>query len=326
MEYTTLGASGLTVSRICLGMMSYGDPRWREWVLGRDQAEPIVKMALDNGVTFFDTANAYSYGVSEEITGELLARHARRDEIVVATKVFFPDREGATDNEHGLSRKSILSAIDRSLTRLGMDYVDLYQIHRFDQRVPIEETMGSLHEIVVTGKARYVGASSMWAWQFARMQEAARSNGWTEFVSMQNQYSLLYREEEREMIPLCLAEGVGLIPWSPLARGRLARPPSRFTNGGTTRADSDEIQQAFYKEADVGIVEAVASVAGELGVEQSQVALAWLLAKPGIVAPIVGATKLEHLDAALGALEVTIDDNQIRLLEEGYRPIPILDH
>lgn len=307
-------------------MMSFGDSGWREWVLGRDDAEPIVRTALENGVTFFDTANAYSFGASEQITGELLGKHARREEIVVATKVFFPDRDGATPNEHGLSRKSILGAIDRSLTRLDMDYVDLYQIHRFDPSVPIEETMGVLHELVVVGKARYIGASSMWAWQFARMQEAARSNGWTEFVSMQSQYSLLYREEEREMIPLCLAEGVGLLPWSPLARGRLARPPQRFTDGGTLRAETDEIQESFYREADQGIVDAVASVAAELGAHQAQVALAWLLSKPGVAAPVVGATEVAHLEIALGGVDIELEEAQLTTLEEGYRPMPILDH
>ena len=325
MERTNLGRTGLRVSRICLGMMSYGDPGWREWVLGRDEAEPFVTRALDAGINFFDTANTYSNGVSEEVTGALLDKHARRDDVVVATKVFMPDREGAGDNEHGLSRKSILAAIDRSLTRLGMDHVDLYQIHRFDPRVPIEETMGALHEVVQAGKARYLGASTMAAWQLAHMQEAARRNGWTAFVSMQNQYNLLYREEEREMLPLCDAEGMGVIPWSPLARGRLARKPERFEEGGTTRAGTDPLQRRLYDEADVTVVQAVADVAGELGVDQAQVALAWLLAK-GVTAPIVGATKLDQLDAAVAAVEVTLDDDQIRRLEEPYRPRPVMDH
>ena len=326
MDVVNLGSTGLRVSRICLGMMSYGDPAWRDWVLGEGDAEPFVRQALDAGINFFDTANTYSNGVSEEITGALLRKHARRDEIVVATKVFFPDRNGAGDNEHGLSRKSILAAIDRSLTRLGMDHVDLYQIHRFDRRVPIEETMGALHEVVVSGKARYLGASTMAAWQLARMQEAARAHGWTPFVSMQDQYNLLYREEEREMLPLCRAEGMGVIPWSPLARGRLARPPEAFTEGGTTRAGSDGFQDALYGSAEVEIVRAVADVAGELGVEQAQVALAWLLAQPGVTAPIVGATKLSHLDAAIASVDLTLDDDQLRRLGEAYRPRPVLDH
>lgn len=326
MRYTNLGQSGLQVSRICLGMMSYGDPGWRDWVLGADDAEPFVTRALDAGINFFDTANTYSYGVSEEITGALLNKHARRDEVVVATKVFFPDRESAGRNAHGLSRKSIAAAIDRSLQRLGMDHVDLYQIHRFDPHVPIEETMGALHDVVRAGKARYLGASSMAAWQLARMQETARANGWTAFVSMQDQYNLLYREEEREMLPLCAAEGMGVIPWSPLARGRLARPPAAFDDGGTTRAGSDGFQNALYDGAEPGIVGAVADVADELGVAQAEVALAWLLAQPGITAPIVGATKLSHLDAAIASVEVTLSDEQVERLSAPYRPRPVLDH
>lgn len=326
MEYTNLGLSGLRISRIGLGMMSYGDPSWRDWVLGPDEAEPFVKAALNAGINFFDTANMYSYGASEEITGSLLNTLARREEVVVATKVFFPDRAEASDNEHGLSRKSILSAIDRSLTRLGMDHVDLYQIHRFDPRVPVEETMGALHDVVRTGKARYIGASTMASWQLARMQEAARAGGWTEFVSMQNQYNLLYREEEREMLPLCRAEGVGVIPWSPLARGRLARPPGRSGGEETTRASSDEMQDIFYSEAQVGIIEAVASIAADLGVEQSQVALAWLLAQPGVSAPIVGATKLSHLESAFGAVDIELEEAHLHRLSAPYKALPVVDH
>ena len=326
MERTNLGRTGLRVSRICLGMMSYGDPAWRDWVLSADDAEPFVTRALDAGINFFDTANTYSNGASEEVTGALLNRHARRDEVVVATKVFFPDREGAGDNEWGLSRKSIHAAIDRSLRRLGMDHVDLYQIHRFDPRVPIEETMGALHEVVLAGKARYLGASTMAAWQLARMQETARVHGWTTFVSMQPQYNLLYREEEREMLPLCRAEGMGVIPWSPLARGRLARPPEQFEAGGTTRAASDGFQDALYGEADVGIVRAVAEVASEVGAEQAQVALAWLLAQPDVTAPIVGATKLDQLESAIGAVDLHLDDDQLARLAAGYRARPVSDH
>ncbi len=326
MQYSNLGSSGLRVSRICLGMMSYGDPDWRDWVLGPDDAEPFVTAALDAGINFFDTANTYSLGASEEVTGSLLNKHVRRDEVVVATKVFNPDRPDATRNEHGLSRKSIMAAIDRSLSRLDMEYVDLYQIHRFDRRVPIEETMEALHDVVRAGKALYIGASSMAAWQLAHMQEAARANGWTEFVSMQNQYNLLYREEEREMLPLCRAEGMGIIPWSPLARGRLARPADRFAEGGTTRAGSDAFQQALYETAETDIVDEVAAVAAELEVEQAQVALAWLLAQPGVTAPIVGATKLSHLDAAVGAVEIALSDDQLERLSAPYRPRPILDH
>jgi aryl-alcohol dehydrogenase-like predicted oxidoreductase len=326
MEHSNLGTSGLRVSRICLGMMSYGDPSWRDWVLGPDDGEPFVIAALEAGINFFDTANTYSLGASEEVTGALLGKHARRDEVVVATKVFFPDRSDASENEQGLSRKSILAAIDRSLTRLRMDHVDLYQIHRFDPRVAIEETMGALHEVVRSGKARYIGASTMSAWQLAKMQEVARCNGWTEFVSMQNQYNLLYREEEREMLPLCRDEGMGVIPWSPLARGRLARPPARFEQGGTTRAASDGFQNALYDDAEVGIVDAVASVADDLGVDQAQVALAWLLAQPAVTAPIVGATKLPHLESAIAAVDLELDDEHLRRLSEPYRARPVLDH
>ena len=326
MDYTNLGTSGLRVSRICLGMMSYGDPDWRDWVLGPDDAEPFVTAALDAGINFFDTANTYSFGASEEVTGSLLNKHARRDEIVVATKVFNPDRAGATGNERGLSRKSIMAAVDRSLTRLDMDYVDLYQIHRFDHRVPIEETMEALHDVVRAGKALYIGASSMAAWELAHMQEAARANGWTEFVSMQDQYNLLYREEEREMLPLCAAEGMGVIPWSPLARGRLARPPAKFAEGGTTRAGSDAFQEALYDTAETAIVDEVATVASDLGVEQAQVALAWLLAQPTVTAPIIGATKLAHLHAAVGALDVELSPEHLERLARPYRPRPVLDH
>ena len=326
MEYTNLGSSGLRVSRICLGMMSYGDPSWRDWILGPDDAEPFVTAALDAGITFFDTANTYSLGASEEITGALLNKHARRDEVVIATKVFFPDRPDAADTEQGLSAKSILPAIDRSLTRLGTDHVDLYQIHRFDQRVPIEETMGALHAVVASGKARYLGASSMASWQLAHMQEAARRNGWTEFVSMQNQYNLLYREEEREMIPLCEAEGIGVIPWSPLARGRLARPASDFDDASTTRAGSDAFQDHLYGQAETTTVDTVAEIAGELGASMAQVALAWLLAQPSVSAPIVGATKVSHLTEAIGAVDIDLDDDALRRLGAHYRPRPILDH
>lgn len=324
-EYTNLGSSGLIVSRICLGMLSFGDPGWREWVLAIDDAEPIVRSAIGHGVNFFDTANAYSLGVSEEVTGQLLHKYARRDEVVVATKVFLPDREGAGPNEQGLSRKAIFGAIDRSLTRLGMDYVDLYQIHRFDPHVPIEETMRALHDLVESGKTRYVGASSMWAWQFARMQEVARANGWTEFISMQSQYSLVYREEEREMIPFCRATGVGVLPWSPLARGRLARPSRGPGAVASLRSQTDQYLD-HDDDAQLRIVDVVTELATELGVHQAQVALAWLLAKPGITAPVIGATRAGHLENAIAALDLELDDAHLERLERNYQPMSVVDH
>jgi aryl-alcohol dehydrogenase-like predicted oxidoreductase len=325
MEYTNLGSTGLKVSRICLGTLSFGDPSWREWVLGLEDAEPIVKTAIAEGINFFDTANTYSFGASEEVIGKLLSKYARRDEVVVATKVFHPDREEAGPNDRGLSRKAVSAAIERSLARLGMDYVDLYQIHRFDPDVPIEETMGVLHDLVEKGKARYIGASSMEAWQFAEMQETARTNGWTEFISMQNQYSLLYREEEREMIPLCISQGVGLLPWSPLARGRLARPIGEPAVGTTLRSKTDHFQDHNSAIQD-SIVETAAVIARELGAHQAQVAIAWLLAKPGVIAPVVGATKPGHLEAAIAAVEIKLDAEQMELLERYYEPMPVVDH
>src|SRR5580693_680260 len=290
MQYVNLGASGLRVSRVCLGMMSFGDDSDKPWVLDAQAAEPIVKAAVDGGVTFFDTADTYSQGASEIATGRLLAKLFTREEVVLATKVFMPMTPG--ENGGGLSRKHILSAIDASLTRLQMDYVDLYQIHRWDNRTPIEETMGALDEVVRAGKARYIGASSMFAWQFAKAQHVAQTHGWTRFVSMQNHYNLVYREEEREMIPLCVDQGVGVIPWSPLARGLLAGSRTRAGERRTTRADSDPFGDYLYNQpTDFDVVERVAEVAGERGVPPAQIALAWLLAKPAVTAPIVGATK-----------------------------------
>lgn len=325
MERINLGRSGLRVSRICLGMGSYGDPAVRDWYLGPEAAEPFVKAALEFGINFFDTANLYSFGASEQITGQFLKKYARRDDVVVATKVYGPDRVGAGENEQGLSRKSILGAIDRSLTRLGMDFVDLYQIHRFDPRVPIEETMEALHDVVRAGKARYLGASTMASWQLAHMQEVARREGFTQFISMQNHYNLLYREEEREMLPLCRDEGIGVNPWSPLARGLLARPPEQFSNPGTTRSDTDPLVEHHYGTAEVGVVRRVREVATELGVGQSQVALAWLLAQPGVVAPTVGATRLEQLEAAVGAVDVRLDADHCARLTECYVTRPVIE-
>jgi 1-deoxyxylulose-5-phosphate synthase len=321
MRYARLGSSGLKVSRICLGMMSYGDPASRPWFLDEDAAEPIVRRAVEAGVTFFDTADMYSEGVSEEITGRLLGKlFPRRDDYVLATKVYYPMRGGL--NDRGLSRKHVLAAIDASLRRLGVEFVDLYQIHRWDSETPIEETMGALHEVVQAGKARYIGASSMFAWQFAKAQHTAEARGWTRFASMQNHYNLVYREEEREMIPLCLDQGVGVIPWSPLARGLLAGGRDR----GTTRAGSDRFAEDLYDEADFDVVDAVRAVADERGLRPAQIALAWLLAQPGVTAPIVGATKLGHLEDAVAAVDVALSDEEVARLEAPYRPHPVRGH
>jgi aryl-alcohol dehydrogenase-like predicted oxidoreductase len=321
MKYVRLGETGLQVSRICLGMMSYGSADAREWHLGEDEAEPIVRRAVDAGVTFFDTADMYSLGASEEITGRLLGRmFGRREDYVLATKVYFP--MGTGPNDRGLSRKHILASIDDSLRRLGTDHVDLYQIHRFDYETPLAETMSALHDVVRAGKARYIGASSMYAWQFAKAQHLAQANGLTAFSAMQNHYNLLYREEEREMIPLCLDQGVGVIPWSPLARGLLAR------TAATTRTTSDPIATMYDAQAedDAKVIEALRLVAGERGVPSAQVALAWLMGKRGVAAPIVGATKLRHMDDAIAAVELELTDEDIARLEAPYRPHSILGH
>jgi len=325
MQYVNLGASGLRVSRVCLGMMSFGNDSDRSWVLDEQAAEPIVRAAVEGGVTFFDTADTYSKGASEIATGRLLSGLLSRDEVVVATKVFMPMTPG--ENGGGLSRKHVLSAIDASLKRLQMDYVDLYQIHRWDNRTPIEETMDALNDVVRAGKARYIGASSMFAWQFAKAQHVAERSGWARFVSMQNHYNLIYREEEREMIPLCLEQGIGVIPWSPLARGVLAG--SRTREGGrlTARSAGDQFTDFLYSQpTDFDVVDRVAEVAAERGVPPAQVALAWLLHKPGVTAPIAGATKIEHLHDALAAEQLTLSDAEISRLEEPYVPHPVLGH
>jgi 1-deoxyxylulose-5-phosphate synthase len=325
MRYVNLGATGLRVSRVCLGMMSFGNDSDRPWVLDEAAAEPIVRAAAEGGVTFFDTADTYSAGASEVATGRLLGKLFTREEVVVATKVFMPMTPG--ENGGGLSRKHVLSAIDASLRRLGMDYVDLYQIHRWDPRTPIEETMGALHEVVRMGKARYIGASSMFAWQFAKAQHVAERAGLTRFVSMQNHYNLLYREEEREMIPQCIDQSVGVIPWSPLARGVLAGNRTRSGENLTTRAGTDQFTDYLYAQpTDFDVVERVAEVAGERGVPPAQVALAWLLQKPGVTAPIVGATKLGHLQDALAAEQLELSEQEIERLEEPYVPHPVLGH
>jgi len=320
MQYVTLGRTGLEVSRICLGMMSYGDPAWRPWVLSEDAARPLVRRALEAGVNFFDTADMYSLGESERVTGKLLGEMARRDEVVIASKVFFPMAE--VPNRRGLSRKHILDAVRDSLRRLETDYIDLYQIHRWDYRTPIEETLEALHDAVRLG---YVRASSMFAWQFARSLYLAELHGWTRFVSMQNHYNLLYREEEREMIPLCREEGVDLLPWSPLARGWLARPASE--RKATARAADDDFADRLYDSDEAeAIVERVGEVAAAHGVPRAQVALAWLLARPGITAPIVGATREEHLSTALAAIADVLAPDEIEALQEPYRPRPVRGH
>ncbi len=325
MEYVNLGRTGLRVSRVCLGMMSYGNDSDRPWVLDEDQADPIVRAAVEGGITFFDTADTYSAGASEVATGRLLPKYLTREEMVVATKVFMPVTPG--ENGGGLSRKHIMAGIDASLTRLGLEYVDLYQIHRWDPRTPIEETMEALHDVVRAGKARYLGASSMFAWQFAEAQHVADLNHWTRFVSMQPHYNLIYREEEREMIPQCVHQGVGVIPWSPLARGVLAGNRSRDGERRTTRSDTDGFTDYLYSQpTDFDVVERVAEVAAARSVPAAQVALAWLLAKPGVTAPIIGATKPSHLADALAAEQLVLSDEEMARLEEPYVPHPVLGH
>ena len=321
MEYVRLGRCGLSVSRVCLGMMSYGNRAARDWHLDEDEAEPIVRSAVESGVTFFDTADMYDQGVSEEVTGRVLARlFGHRDEYVIATKVFYP--MGPGPNEGGLSRKHILAAVDASLRRLGTDYVDLYQIHRWDYETPIEETMQALDDVVRAGKTRYIGASSMFAWQFAKAQHLAP----TRFVSMQNHYNLVYREEEREMIPLCLDQGIGVMPYSPLARGLLAGSRERGAPSRTVRSQHDPLADEMYNEGDFDVVDVVRAVAAERGVPPAQVALAWLLGRPGVTAPIVGATKLTHLDDAIAAVGLTLSEEESARLEAPYRPHPVLGH
>jgi aryl-alcohol dehydrogenase (NADP+) len=326
MDYVRLGKSGLKVSRICLGMMSYGTPEWRDWVLDEEQSRPFVKRALELGINFFDTADMYSLGVSEEVTGRLLREYApSREEIVVATKVYFPIGKGP--NGGGLSRKHIMESIDNSLRRLGMDYVDLYQIHRWDYETPIAETMEALHDVVSAGKALYIGASSMFAWQFAKAQYTADLNGWTRFVSMQNHMNAVYREEEREMLPLCRDQGVGVIPWSPLARGFLAGNRRRDDHQPTTRAKSDDYaRQMYFAETDFDIVDQVVEIARNRGVTPAQIALAWLLQKPGITSPIIGATKMQHLEEAVAAVDIRLTEEEINNIDAPYMPHKILGH
>ncbi len=319
MNYTKLGSTGLDVSAICLGCMSYGVPDrgGHEWTLDEQASRPFIKRAVEQGINFFDTANVYSDGTSEEIVGRALADFANRDEIVVATKVHGRMREGP--NGAGLSRKANMSEVDNSLRRLGTDYIDLYQIHRWDERTPVAETMEALHDVVKSGKARYIGASSMYAWQFAKAQYVAERNGWTRFATMQNHYNLLYREEEREMLPLCADQGVGVIPWSPLARGRLTR-----AGGSTTaRSGTDEFGKTLYGSADGAIIERVADIALRRGVPMAQIALAWVARHPTVSAPIVGATKAHHLDDAVASVEIELTADEVRELEQPYTPQPV---
>jgi aryl-alcohol dehydrogenase-like predicted oxidoreductase len=325
-DYVRLGSAGLKVSPICLGMMSYGTAAERAWHLDEAAAEPIVKAAIDGGVTFFDTADTYSDGVSEQITGRLLGRlFDRREDYVLATKVYFP--MGTGPNDRGLSRKHVLSAIDASLRRLGTDYVDLYQIHRWDYQTPIEETMAALHEVVQAGKVRYIGASSMFAWQFAKAQNLAERHGWSRFASMQNHYNLIYREEEREMIPLCADQGVAVLPYSPLARGVLAGNRGRQGERRTTRAGTDPLSDERYNSpGDFDVADRLAEVAAARGAPPAQVALAWLLSRPTVTAPIVGATRLGHISDALAAVQLTLTEEEVRQLEEPYLPHPVLGH
>lgn len=326
MQYVNLGKTGLKVSRLCLGMMTYGSKKWREWVLEEKDAKPFVKRALDAGINFFDTADVYSLGESERITGNLIKEAGvKRENVIVATKVYQQMSDDV--NDRGLSRKHILDSIDNSLKRLQMDYVDLYQIHRWDYNTPIEETMEALNDVVRAGKARYIGASSMFAWQFMKALYVSEVNGWAKFVSMQDHYNLVYREEEREMIPLCKDQGIGLIPWSPMARGFFAGNRKRGGGGETTRARSDPFaDELYFREEDFLVADRAAEVAKEHSVTASQIALAWLLNKPHISAPIVGSSRIEHLDQAIAALEIKLSDEEIKRLEEPYQPHPIRGH
>ena len=322
MQYVKLGSTGMDVSRICLGCMSYGIPDrgTHAWTLDEKASRPFIEQAIESGINFFDTANVYSDGTSEEIVGRALADVAQRDEIVLATKVHGRMRRGP--NGAGLSRKVIMTEIDASLRRLGTDYVDLYQIHRWDRHTPIEETMEALHDVVKSGKARYIGASSMYAWQFSKAQYVAIANGWTPFATMQNHYNLLYREEEREMLPLCADLGVGVIPWSPLARGRLTRD----WDATTARSETDEFGRTLYRDDDVAIVEAVATIAEQRGVSRAQVALAWVARHPTVDAPIIGATKPGHIEDAVASLDLDLTDDEVATLERPYTSRPIAGH
>ncbi len=325
MQYTRLGRTALRVSRICLGTMTYGTPEWRPWVLDEEASRPFIRRALELGINFFDTADMYSRGLSEEVLGRALRDFTRREDVIVATKVFFP--MGTGQNERGLSRPHILRSIDDSLRRLGTDYVDLYQIHRWDPETSIEETLEALHDVVMAGKARYIGASSMYAWQLAQALYLADFGGWTRFVSMQNHYNLVYREEEREMLPLCRDQGIGVIPWSPLARGFLAGNRTREQWGGTVRAKTDDFAQSmYYQDADFAVAGRAATLAEARGVTPAQMALAWVLHKPGVTAPIIGASQMFQLEESVASLELSLSEEEIASLEELYIPHPVLGH
>lgn len=325
MQYENLGNSGLKVSRICLGTMTYGSSQWREWVLDETESRPYIQRALELGINFFDTADAYSLGVSEEILGRALKDFTRRDEVVIASKVFF--QMGDKPNQGGLSRVHIMHAIEDSLRRLKTDYIDLYQIHRWDPDTPIEETLEALHDVVKSGKVRYIGASSMYAWQFSKSLYLADLHGWTRFISMQNHYNLVYREEEREMMPLCRSQGIGVLPWSPLARGFLSGNRTRQEWGDTSRAKTDDFAHSmYYQENDFEVVDRVVELAEARGVTPSQIALAWLLHQPGVTAPIIGASKMHHLEEDAAALEIELSVDELAALEEPYLPHPVLGH
>ncbi len=326
MEYVRFGNTGMKVSRLCLGMMTYGSKKWREWVLEEPEAKPFVKRALDAGINFFDTADVYSLGASEEVLGNLLKQlGVKRETLVIATKV--RNALSSDVNDVGLSRKHIMDAIDRSLKRLQMDYVDLYQIHRWDYDTPIEETMEALHDVVRAGKARYIGASSMFAWQLMKAQHVAEMHGWTRFASMQNHYNLIYREEEREMIPCCIDQGLAVIPWSPMARGFFSGDHRKGDWGPTSRARTDQYaQEMYYRDEDFAVADRVQELAKERGVTGSQIALAWVLNKPYVTAPIIGATRMEHLDQAIAALDIHLSQAENKRLEELYQVHPVLGH
>jgi aryl-alcohol dehydrogenase (NADP+) len=325
MDYVPLGSTGLKVSRLCLGCMTYGSKKWREWVLEEDESRPFIRRSLELGINFFDTADVYSLGVSEEILGRALQDFASRDRVVIATKVF--NAMGEDPNQRGLSRKHIRASIDASLRRLRTDYVDLYQIHRFDYETPIEETMEALDDVVREGKALYIGASSMYAWQFAKMLNTSDSGGLARFVTMQNHYNLVYREEEREMLPLCREEGIGVIPWSPMARGFLMGNRRAQDFGDTSRAKTDDYaKKLYYQPSDFTVVDRVTEIAKRRGVPNAQIALAWVLQQPGIAAPIIGASKMGHLDDAVAALGIKLDEAELKTLDDAYQPHPVLGH
>ncbi len=325
MDYINLGHSGLMVSRLCLGTLTFGDPNWRSWIMDLDQSRPVMRRAIERGITFFDTADMYSMGESERVVGALLREMAPRDEYVLATKVH--SVMGDKPTQRGLSRKHIMEGIDASLDRLGLDYVDLYIIHRWDYTTPIEETMAALHDVVTAGKAHYIGASSMHAWQFAKAQSVAELNGWTKFISMQNHYNLVYREEEREMIPLCIDQGVAVTPWSPLARGFLAGNRHRQGGGNTARAKDDPMaEDLYFGDADFAVADQVVEIARQRGAEPAQIALAWMLAKPGIVSPVIGVSTSDQLDGLAGAVDIELSDEEMSALEAPYQPKHVMGH